>query len=90
MIVTPVSGQRDIAVSACRVISASAMPGIVFERQAVMVSPPSLPRQMPLKVTTAPMSVRPFVSADGFPCNVEIGFLDTDGHIGGHEIIAML
>src|ERR1700710_834049 len=28
-----------------------------------MVSPPSAPRQMPLNVTTAPVSVRPFVSA---------------------------
>src|ERR1700726_2194082 len=28
-----------------------------------MVSPPSVPRQMPEKLTTAPISVRPFVSA---------------------------
>jgi len=30
---------------------------------AAMFSPFSLPRQMPEKLTTAPMSVRPFVSA---------------------------
>src|SRR6185503_2066253 len=29
---------------------------------AMTRSPPSLPRQMPVKVATAPMSVRPFVS----------------------------
>ena len=55
-----------------------------------MASPPSLPRQMPVKLTTAPISVRPLRQRRDLLRDVEIGFLDADGHVGGHEIIAML
>ena len=53
-----------------------------------MASPSSLSRQMPEKLTTAPISVRPCVSAAISLRDVEIGFLNADGHGGGHGRIA--
>ena len=49
-----------------------------------MASPSSLPRQMPEKLTTAPISVRALRQRRDLPRDVEIGFLNADGHGSGH------
>ena len=45
---------------------------------------------MPEKLTTAPISVRPLRQRRDLARDVEIGFLDADGHDGGHGLIATL
>jgi len=59
----PVNGQRTSRSRMSRNFSLGHS-GIMFECQRRDAVSASLPRQMPLKLTTAPISVRPCVSAD--------------------------